>query len=228
VIPERQRRRFIRANTSIACPPHVPEIRLLLADEAHDLWHRSEAELDRIGLPPPYWAFAWAGGQALARHVLDYPQIVAGLNVLDFAAGSGLVGIAAAKAGAARVVCNDIDPFSAAACRLNAELNDVTVHFEFRDLTACASGPGPSCQVVLAGDIFYDRQLAGPVLDYLAACRRTGSSVLIGDPGRNYLPRERLVALAEYRVPVTRELEDASVKKTTVWEFTAPAAAAMD
>jgi predicted nicotinamide N-methyase len=221
-----KRRRFILANTAVSSPPHVPEIVLRLADEAHELWHRSEAELDRIGLPPPYWAFAWAGGQALARYVLDHPQTVAGLNVLDLAAGSGLVGIAAAKAGAARVVCNDIDPFSAEACRINARLNGVTVQCDSRDLTAEAANP--SFHLVLAGDIFYDRQLAGPVLDYLLTCRAGGAKVLIGDPGRSYLPDKLLVALAEYQVPVTRELEDASVKKTRVWQFTAAAGAAMD
>jgi predicted nicotinamide N-methyase len=225
---EAKRRRFILANTAVSRPPHVPEIGLRLADEVHELWHKSEAELDRIGLPPPFWAFAWAGGQGLARYILDHPQIVAGRKVLDLAAGCGLVGIAAAKAGASHVLCNDIDPFSATACLLNGELNHAAIDFDRRNLVQDGIVPESECQVVLAGDIFYDRALAAPFLRYLLGCRKDGASVLIGDPGRSYLPMENLIALAEYQVPVTRALEDSLVKKTTVWQFTAAAAAAID
>jgi len=148
--------RFIRANTAILAPPHVPEIRLHLADEAHDLWLKTEAELDAIGLPPPFWAFAWAGGQALARLVLDHPEIVRGKHVADFATGSGLVAIAAARAGASSVTGYDIDPFCAAAIRLNTALNETPVGFEARDII----GEIPQADILLAGDVFFDADMA--------------------------------------------------------------------
>jgi predicted nicotinamide N-methyase len=206
---------FIRANTALAAPPHVPEIRLHLATEAHDLWHRTEEELQAIGLPPPFWAFAWAGGQGLARHVLDHPELVRGKKVLDLAAGSGLVAIAAAMAGASHVAAADIDPFSEAAVALNAELNCVAIDFVGADLI----DGGGSWPVVLAGDVFYDRQLADRLVPWLTALHRVGTEVLIGDPGRAYLPRDLLEPLAVYEVPVTRVLEDSEIKRTTVWRF---------
>jgi predicted nicotinamide N-methyase len=206
---------FIRANTTLSAPPHVPEIRLHLADEAHDLWKKTEEELAEIGLPPPFWAFAWAGGQGLARHILDRPALVKGKRVLDFATGSGLVAIAARMAGAGKVIAADIDPFSRAASALNAAANAVEFAFTGEDLIAADAG----WDMVLAGDVFYDRELAGRLTPWFAALRRRGAEVLVGDPGRSYLPRNRLEALAVYRVPVSRALEDAEVKKTTVWRF---------
>lgn len=207
--------RFILENTALSTPPHVPETRLHLADEAHDLWLKTEEELAEIGLPPPFWAFAWAGGQGLARYVLDHAETVRGRNVLDFAAGSGLVGIAAAMAGATRVLCADIDPFCAEAVRLNAAANSVTVAFAAEDLV----GQDLGWDVVLAGDVFYDQAFAGRLVPWFEALGRRGATVLVGDPGRSYLPAERLEKLAVYQVPVTRALEDAEVKKTTVWRF---------
>ena len=193
----------------------MPEIRLHLADEAHDLWHRTEEELAEIGLPPPFWAFAWAGGQGLARYVLDNPDAVRGKRVLDFATGSGLVAIAAAKAGAADVIAADVDPFCAAAVRLNAAANGATMRFEGRDFV----GEDIGFDVLLAGDVFYDRAFADRLIPWFSRLADGGTIVLIGDPGRSYLPRERLTKLAEYQVPVTRALEDAEVKRTTVWRF---------
>lgn len=207
---------FIRANTALTAPPHVPEIRLHLADEAHDLWLRTEEELAEIGLPPPFWAFAWAGGQGLARYLLDHPDTVRGKHVLDFASGSGLVGIAAALAGARDVLCADIDPFCGAATALNAAANGVSLAFTDADPVGTAG----DWDVVLAGDVFYDRALAARVLPWLAELRRRGARVLVGDPGRAYLPKTGLFRLAQYEVPVTRALEDAEVKRTTVWELT--------
>lgn len=206
---------FILANTAPMQPPHVPEICLRLADEAHDLWHRTEEELSEIGLPPPFWAFAWAGGQGLARYVLDHPDTVSGKRVLDFASGSGLVAIAAMKAGASSVVGADIDPFCEAAIRLNAVANDVTVGFEGSDLV------GRNCgwEVVLAGDVFYEKPFADRLVPWFETLRARGAEVLVGDPGRAYLPKQRLEKLATYEVPVTRALEDAEVKRTTVWRF---------
>ncbi|RST88366.1 methyltransferase [Aquibium carbonis] len=206
---------FIRANTALRAPPHVPEILLHLADEAHDLWHRTEEELQEIGLQPPFWAFAWAGGQGLARYVLDHPETVAGKRVLDFATGSGLVAIAAAKSGAADVLAADIDRFCAAAVALNASVNGVAVAFTDADLT----GDDGGWDVVLAGDVFYDREMTDRLLPWFSTLVARGATVLVGDPGRSYLPRDRLSFLAEYQVPVTRALEDAEVKRTTVWRY---------
>jgi predicted nicotinamide N-methyase len=207
--------RFIRDHTQLLPPPHVPELRLHLASEVFPLWHLTEEELEKNGVPPPYWAFAWAGGQALARYVLDHPDTVAGRYVLDFAAGSGLVGIAAAKAGAARVLAAEVDVFAAAACRLNASANGVTMEVCTDDLIGTDSG----WRTVLAGDVCYEEPMAGRVTEWLAGLAGQGVTVLIGDPGRNFLPRERLEPLARYRVPVSRELEDSEVRDTAVWRF---------
>jgi predicted nicotinamide N-methyase len=207
--------RFIRANTALMTPPHVPEIVLHLADEAHDLWHRTEEELEAIGLPPPFWAFAWAGGQGLARFVLDNPDTVRGRSVLDFATGSGLVAIAAAKAGASSVKAADIDPFSASAVVLNTKANGIKLAFLSEDII----GRDDGWDVVLAGDVFYDRALAERLLPWFADLAVRGAQILVGDPGRSYLPKARLEKMAVYEVPVTRALEDAEVKRTTVWRF---------
>ncbi len=206
---------FIRENTALAPPPHVPELKLWLADEAHDLWLKTEEELETIGLPPPFWAFAWAGGQGLARFVLDNPGAVRAKTVLDFASGSGLVGIAAAKAGAAAVTCADIDPFCGPAIRLNAAANGVSVAFCAEDLVGADQG----WDVVLAGDVFYQKSIVDRLVPWFEALAARGAEVLVGDPGRAYMPKARLEALATYQVPVTRSLEDAEVKRTTVWRF---------
>ncbi|MFT4098209.1 MAG: 50S ribosomal protein L11 methyltransferase [Rhodoblastus sp.] len=206
---------FIRANTRLLCVPHAPEISLQLADEATALWEKTEEQLGEIGLPPPFWAFAWAGGQALARYILDHPEIVAGRSVLDFASGSGLVAIAAAKAGARRVEGSEIDAFAVAAITINAAANDVTVAGRLGDIVDSDDG----WEVVLAGDVSYERDMARRVTDWLERLAARGALVLVGDPGRSYLARERLEAVAEYRVPVTRALEDSEIKRTQVWRF---------
>lgn len=207
---------FIRANTSLMTPPHVPEVRLLLASEVHDLWLKTEDELEEIGLPPPFWAFAWAGGQGLARYVLDHPETVAGKRVLDFASGSGLVAIAAKLAGADRVMAADIDPWAGKAICMNAETNGVAIDFTGKNLI----GATPEVDVLLAGDVFYDSGFAAALIPWFDRLAGEGVEVLVGDPGRSYLPKERLTALASYRVPVTRALEDSEIKNTTVWRFT--------
>lgn len=209
------RRAFILENTRPQRPPHTPELVLHLADEITPIWRLTEEALAGIGLPPPFWAFAWAGGQALARYVLDHPMEVAGKAVVDFASGSGIVGLAAARAGAARVLAADIDPFCGAALSVNAEANGVAVEFTGADLL---EAPAPAwAQVILAGDICYEKPLADRVMAWLGAAREAGARVLIGDPGRSYFPRQGLVKLAEYQVPTTRELEDMEVKRTAVW-----------
>ena len=207
---------FIRANTSVMSPPLVPEVRLHLAHEAVPLWQKTEEELGEMGLPPPFWAFAWAGGQALARHVLDNPALVQGKRVIDLASGSGLVGIAAMQAGAAGVLAADIDSFSVEAMRLNADLNGVTLDVTGDDLL---NAPAPDCGIILVGDLFYEKGLAARVFDWLLEAETRGIPALIGDPGRSYLPRERLSKVGEYKVQVTRDLEDAEIKWTSVWRL---------
>jgi predicted nicotinamide N-methyase len=208
-------RRFVLANTTLQSPPHVQEIELYLADEAHDLWQRTEDALATIGLPPPFWAFAWAGGQGLARYILDHPHTVEGAVVLDFASGSGLVGIAAARAGAARVISCDIDPFARPAIALNADANQAVLEIRVDDLIGSDDG----WNVVLAGDVFYDKPLADRLIPWFTALAKRGANVIVGDPGRSYFPKDLLESLAAYSVPVTRVLEDAEVKLTTVWRF---------
>ena len=210
------RARFICENTTLMSPPLVPEVQLYLAHEAVPLWQKTEEELGQLGLPPPFWAFAWAGGQALARHVLDHPDQVAGKRVIDLASGSGLVGIAAMKAGAARVLAADIDAFSVEAIAINAETNGVLLDATARDLL---DQPVNDCDVILVGDLFYEKGLAEKVFAWLEDAEGRGIAALIGDPGRSYLPRDRLTKLGEYKVQVTRDLEDAEVKLTSVWRL---------
>ncbi len=211
------RRDFIRANTEILSPPLVPEVVLHLAHEALPIWQKTEEELGAIGLPPPFWAFAWAGGQALARHILDNPEIVRGKRVLDLASGSGLVAIAAMKAGATWVTAAEIDQFAVEAVALNAELNAVLVTPVADDLLD--KDPLGDIDIILVGDLFYEKHLATHCLDWLKQAHTMGIDVLIGDPGRSYLPKEKLNRIAEYAVPVTRELEDSEIKKTAVWRL---------
>ena len=209
------REAFIRAHTRLLPVPHAPEIALHVAEEATELWQKTEDELAVIGLPPPFWAFAWAGGQALARYLLDHPEVVAGRRMLDFASGSGLVAIAAAKAGAGPVEACDIDAFAAAAIGINAAANGVAVMPRREDLIGCDEG----WDVICAGDVCYEREMAERVIGWLSGLSARGATVLIGDPGRSYLPRERLEALATYEVPVTRALEDAEIKRSSVWRL---------
>ena len=217
--PILDRAEFIVGNTRLQAPPHTPELRLHLADEITPIWRLTEEALAEIGLPPPFWAFAWAGGQALARYLLDHPETVAGKRVVDFASGSGIVAIAAMKAGAAQVLAADIDGFCGPAIALNAKANGVSVDYTERDLLDAP--PPTDVDVFLAGDICYEKPLAERVIAWLQAARAGGATVLIGDPGRTYFPRQGLDKLAEYQVPTTRELEDYEVKKTSVWRFPA-------
>lgn len=208
---------FILANTRVLRPPHCPELRLHLADNAVELWNATEEELGRIGLAPPFWAFAWAGGQALARFVLDQPELVAGKRVVDLASGSGLVAIAAMRAGAASAIAVDIDPFAAAAAALNARLNSV----EIETRTADVIGAPLEADILFVGDLFYDRAIAERLLAWLSELQLRGLAVRVGDPGRSYFPKDRFELLAEYRIPVTRALEDAEIKQTGVWRLQA-------
>jgi predicted nicotinamide N-methyase len=204
---------FIQANTELLKPPLVPEIVLHLASEIVPIWRKTEEELALEGVPPPFWAFAWAGGQALARWVLDHPDCVRGKRVLDFASGSGLSAIAAMKAGASEVIANEIDRFAIAAITLNAKVNDVRLQYVFDDLI----GRDDGWDTVIAGDVCYEREMSERVFGWLTALAARGATVLMGDPGRNYLPKARLHELAVYDVQTTRELEDREVRRTKVW-----------
>lgn len=215
IAPIRDRAAFIRAETRLLPVPHAPEIRLHVAEEATVLWQRTEDELGAMGLPPPFWAFAWAGGQALARYVLDHPDLVRGRRVLDVASGSGLVAIAAAMAGAAAVEAADIDAFATAAIAINAAANGVTVTPRLADLVGTDEG----WDVVLTGDIFYERDISERMAPWLRDLDRRGAAVLVGDPGRSYLPKTEFEQIAQYRVAVTRDLEDADIKLSRVWRF---------
>lgn len=207
---------FVAANTRLLAVPLVPELKLHLAEESLPIWQRSEEELGAMNVPPPYWAFAWAGGQAVGRYILDNPAVVAGRCVLDLGAGSGLGAVAAARAGGRRVVAADIDPFALAAIALNAAANGVDVAATSDDLLA--TGP-PACDVLLIGDLFYERPLAERVLAFAQAAHIAGCDVLVGDPRRSYFPQERFREVVHYAVPVTRELEDSEIKHSAVWRL---------
>ena len=206
---------FVRRNTAITAPPLVPEISLYLATEIAPIWQATEDTLALSALPPPFWAFAWAGGQALARFLLDHPERVAGRSVLDFGAGSGIVAIAAAKAGAASVLAAEIDHFAAAAIAANASLNDVAIAVTTTDLLDTVDA---RWEVVTAGDVCYERPMADRVMGWLRGLAARGTLVLLGDPGRAYLPSEGLIERAHYLVPTSRELEDRDIRDAIVWQ----------
>jgi predicted nicotinamide N-methyase len=207
---------FIRAHTRLSPAPYVPEVRLHLADDAIALWEKTEDNLRGGEQPPPFWAFAWAGGQALARYILDHSHLIRGRTVFDLAAGSGLVAIAAVRAGAAAVTANEIDPLAVAAIAANADANDVKITAVLGDVL---SGDADGAEVVLAGDVFYSKAMTDRVLPFLRRAAARGALVLVGDPGRAYLPREHLESVAVHEVPVNRSLESTDVKTTTVWRL---------
>jgi predicted nicotinamide N-methyase len=213
---------FVRERTAAAPVPLVPELRLWQASEVTPLWHATAAELEGWD-PSPYWAFPWAGGQALARHVLDHPALVAGRRVLDFATGSGLVAIAAARAGAARVVACDVDPFCAAAVPMNCALNGVAVELALRDPIG---EPLDGFDVVLAGDVFYEQPLARRAADWFGALARRGLLVLAGDASRAYPPSGGWELRASLAVPVAGDVEAAPVVRARVIELRAGGAGA--
>ena len=207
---------FIKRNTLLLAPPLTPEISLHLAAESLPIWQKTEEELGEMNVPPPYWAFAWAGGQALARYILDNPTVVAGRRVIDLGSGSGLVAIAAARAGASSVTAFDIDALAIVAIKLNASANGVTLETSVDDPL---SGQAPKNAVILVGDLFYERDLAERVLRFIDTAAQADCSILVGDPKRNYFPADRFSPVAAYEVPVTRELEDNEIKRTTVWRL---------
>lgn len=206
---------FLADATRVQSAPLTPELSFHLADDTVEVWSKSEEALGREGLPPPFWAFAWAGGQALARHVLDNPSLVAGKTVLDFACGCAIAGIAAGKAGARHVDASEIDPFAVAAAQANARLNGAQIKAEEVDLV----GEDRGWDVILAGDVFYEGEAGGAIGVWLESLAKRGALVLIGDPGRHFLPKDRLDKLAEYSAAVSRDLEDKDVTLAKVWRF---------
>lgn len=207
---------FIRANTKILAPPLVPEIKLYLAEESLPIWQKTEEQLQQQNIPPPFWAFAWAGGQALARYLLDHPDDVSGKRVLDIGTGSGITAIAAKLCGADAVSAADVDPLSVIATKLNAKLNKCEILVT--DKNVLAKSPSDH-DVYIIADLFYERGLAEQALTFARAARKNGARVFVGDPGRSYFPASEFSCLATYEVAVTRELEDALIKKTSVWEL---------
>jgi predicted nicotinamide N-methyase len=206
---------FIRANTAVEAPMLVPEIRLHLATEITPLWHATETFLQQIGIEPPFWAFAWVGGQALSRYILDHPEVVAGLNVVDVGSGGGIVSIAAVLAGAAHVTALDIDPLAGAACRLNAQLNCAADGIRTEAADAIGYDLAPF-DLVLVGDVCYTRGESDQLARHL---RESTAPVLLGDPGRQFLPREDVRLVATYAVAASRELEAASITHAGVWRM---------
>ncbi len=210
-------RRLVLGRTAPGRAPAVPELELLLADDMEHAWAGLQTELDDATLPPPFWAFAWLGGQAVARHVLDVPAEVAGRRVLDLATGSGLCALAAVRAGAVHVAGVDVDPVAVAAARLNAERNGLDLELTVRDVLD--EPLAADVEVVLAGDVFYDAAMSARVQPWLLAAHRRGARVLLGDPGRHYLPRALLTEVASYDLTTTRDLEGVPVKTTRVYAF---------
>jgi predicted nicotinamide N-methyase len=212
---------FVAAQTVVSRAPLVPEIALHLASEITPIWQATEAWLAEQNIEPPFWAFAWPGGQALARAVLDDPKLVAGKRVLDFAAGCGIAAIAAAQAGAVLVEAAEIDPLALAAVRLNAALNGVSVATPPGDVV------GAPCRwdVIFAGDVCYEAPMTAHILPWLRGLVAAGAEVLIADPGRAYLPKAGLAPIARYSVPTTRELEDRDSREVTIHRLAAPVGA---
>jgi predicted nicotinamide N-methyase len=209
-----QRRTFIADHTTIGPAPFVPEIRLHMGGPAMPLWEAAFLADERLPVPPPYWAWPWAGGQALARHVLDTPDLVRGRRVVDVGAGGGIVAIAAALSGAARVIAIDIEPYAVEACRLNAAVNGVGFAIEVREADPVGTDEG--WDVVLAGDVWYEAELADYMEPWLRTLAGRGADVLTGDLGRAYLPAAGLSELARYTVPTLVDLEDVTEKEARV------------
>ena len=213
---------FILENTILKQPSLVPELELYLADEAIPLWQMTADELDQAEIPIPFWAFAWAGGQAVSRYIFDTPDLVQGKRILDIGSGSGLVALSALKAGATSVVANDIDPLAILAIGANAKANALPDRLSFEsqdilDAPAPLSSSSAGYDMIFAGDICYEEPMSSRMVDCLKRYAEAGSTVILGDPGRTYLPRELLKELAVYNVPTPLELEDSDLRRTTVW-----------
>ncbi len=218
-MPESDRDRQIEGWTRPTVHPLLPEFSLALAHRLDPLWNATAAELENTGLEPPWWAFAWPGGLALARHILDHPDLVKGHRVLDLGCGSGVVGLAAARAGAAHVLCSDVDPYATAATRVNATRNGLKVDISQQDLLAESD---VFFDVLLAGDALYEPAMARGVGRLAAAITRRGGTAWFGDPRRAAFPARGLTAVATYDVSVNREVEATEQMSTTIWRLDDP------
>lgn len=207
---------FIVRNTALETPAMVPEFRLWLATEYVPIWQATEAWLEEQNVDPPYWAFCWPGGQAVARYLIDHPSLVDGKRVIDFAAGSGVSSMAAARAGAVTVVANDVDVLSLVAARLNAKANGLVLETSSEDWLAGPDG-APEADVVIAGDVCYEREMSVRALAWLRGHAARGRLVLLGDPGRNYFSAQGLEELARYEIPTSLQLENRGMRETVVW-----------
>lgn len=211
---------FIRTYTALGTPAMVPELKLWLAAEYLPIWQATEDWLDKQNLDPPYWAFCWPGGQAVARYLLSHPDMIRDKHVIDFAAGCGVASLAAARCGARRVVGNEIDPVAIAAMKLNAEANDLAIETSEADWLQGPPG-SPEADVVIAGDVCYEREMTARAMDWLRGHAAKGRLVLLGDPGRNYFTADRLEELARYDIPTSLQLENRGLRETTVWRVLA-------
>jgi predicted nicotinamide N-methyase len=207
---------FIRRNTALEAPAMVPEFKLWLASEYVPIWQATEAWLEEQNVDPPYWAFCWPGGQAIARYLLDHPDLVRGKRVIDFAAGSGVSSMAAARAGASSVTANDIDSLSLVAARLNAAANGLTIDISSEDWLAGKPGD-PEAEIVIAGDVCYEREMSQQAIEWLRSHANRGRLVLLGDPGRNYFTAQGLEERARYDIPTSLQLENRGMRETVVW-----------
>lgn len=212
-----QRQKFIVSQTRLAPVPGLRDVSLHTASEAFDLWHEAADWLRRNEIALPFWAFPWAGGTGLARHLQEHPELVRGRSVTDVASGSGLVGIVAAMCGATEVECLDIDPMAESAALLNAAANSTVVSAQTVDVTTLA----PRAGVILAGDICYEAPMAAALLGWLRACSAAGAEVFVGDPGRHYLERDGMLEVGRYRIPASRELESGDEVTVTVYRVSA-------
>ena len=212
-------RAFVRRHTTLRPVADIPGLRLHVADDVMETCRLAGLELGQVDPPLPYWAFAWAGGLGIARYLLDHPEAVAGRRVIDVASGSGLCAIVAARSAAAAVLAIDIDPLSEAAVHLNARANGVRIAFSHADPL---DAPPPPCDVILAGDVSYEETMAARMFDWFGRAAREGTRVIVGDPGRRYLPPD-LDCLATYRVRTSLELEDAATKESRVFTLTTAA-----
>lgn len=209
------RQAFILANTSPKPCLNITHIKLYQTEEVHDLWQKTEAELNATNLPPPFWAFAWAGGEGLAQYVLEHPETVKNKTVLDFASGSGLVAIAAKMAGAKTVLANDIDPFAVEAIALNAKLNSVTLNITNKNIV----GSTGIWDIILAGDIFYEKPMTEKLMKWLKTLTHRGINVLAGDPGRAYVPHNEVTEKACYQLTASKAIEDTEYKTIKIYEI---------
>jgi predicted nicotinamide N-methyase len=207
---------FIRQQTAVTTASLVPEIKLYLAAEVTPLWQMAEEQFKQTGMPPPYWAFAWPGGQGLARHILDNPALVRGHRILDFAAGCGIAAIAAMKMGAKQAMAIDIDPVAEAAAQMNAGLNNVIIDVRS---TIDMNKPFAGVDLILAGDVCYQQMMSTTIVRWLRMCVENGTRVMLADPGRAYVPHEGLKEIARYEVPTSRDLEDSDSRIVTLWEM---------